>query len=358
MTHIENLLKKGRRNDIILFFFYAIVFLFVYGAMITNIGYNGDTLDHINHERLDTYRASGRWFHALWRWAIGKNPHTLAQGLTSCLFFSLSLVILTYVLRIKENSHKVFFGIIYIVLPQYAYVMDFIYQADTVAFGLTCVAISTYFIDKQGVRNYLYSIIFLIISLAIYQSLILNFCTIIMLLVYNAIDNESDERAKLLLKKSISCTLCSLAIYYCISNLIIYLIYTKPETVRFLEAYRASFNNTAKFLFSGDIYGLLGAGYGTIRVLIATLLYPRTYAGEWIYITGYIPLIFLLFSIIKKKHTTFRKSAQICILILIWIMPFFLIIAFLNPWAIASHNRLCEPLSLACLWIIGIRVIQ
>ena len=324
--------------------------------MITNQGYNGDTLDHINSERLDTYRASGRWFHALWRWAIGTNPHTIAQGLTACLFFSLSLVIVTHVLQIQKNIHRIIFGLIYLILPQYAYVMDFIYQADTVAFGLTSVAMAAYFIKKKGGQNYFFSLIFLIIALAIYQSLILNYCTIIMVLVYNSTKYRGG--GVFLIKKSTSCVLLALIIYYCLSKFIIYLIDTKPEVVTFLETYRASFNNTSKFIFNGDIYGFVKAGYLTVKHMIKTLIYPRTYAGEWIYITCYIPLILLIKNIAKQEITSLKKIALFFILIGIWIMPFFLIIAFLNPGAMASHNRLCEPLSLACLWMLSIQIIH
>ena len=38
----------------------------------------------------------------------------------------------------------------------------------------------------------------------------------------------------------------------------------------------------------------------------------------------------------------------------IWILPFSLIFVFLNPDSMHPHNRLGEPLALACLWILAI----
>lgn len=351
-------IKKSEKEDIKLFCFFMVVFLIIYGAMLTKLGYNHDELELLNAKDPYTWCvAMGRWFFALWKWIIGFNPNSFTFGIISSVFISLSLVILTKSLALGNWCTKAVFGIIYLVQIQFAHTMEFSFQIDVVSFGLVLTACSTILIQKKGVVNFIYSVVLLSLALATYQSLILNFCIILLFLLHKAVSNSDWKAAKALLFKLILCSLSALTLYYVTVKLSIILTNTSSDTVAAAKLYQSSLNTAGK-IGLWNIKGLIGQLIFTLPDFTKTLIYPQSYQGEWVYSTALIPLSALFITIFKQKEQLIKKACQIFIMAGIWAAPFLLILAFLNPNAMLPHNRMGEPLALACLWTLAIPKIK
>lgn len=359
MTFSESLnyLHKIKKEDIKLFVIFSVVFLFIYGSMFMKIGYHPDELDTINSTSLALYRGTGRWFHALWRWATGMNPHAWAQGCTSCLFLSLSLVILTKALHLKDFVTKVVFGLVYLALSQFAYVMDYIFQADSVAFGLVCIALSSCTIQQKGYASTFWSLLLLTIALGIYQSLIINFFIVVLVLVYRGVSESTWKSMMPLIVRGITCSVLALVVYYFICKISVLLIHTPSEVIETANKYQGEFNIVSKIGYS-NINGLMGQFLYTLKELGCTLVCPGLYDGEWMYTTAWIPLVCLFVCIFKSDGHLLNKAGRVCLLVCIWVMPFLLCLVFLNPDAQGDHNRLGEPLALASLWVLALPSIR
>ena len=351
-------IHKAKKEDIKLFSFYAIIFLIIYGAMITKFGYNHDELTMMTSQSYAAgFRASGRWFFALWKWLIGAIPTPFTYGCAATIFISLSLVILTKSIHFSTIYSKAVFGVIYLIQFQFAYVMEYSYQVDVVALGMVFLAYASWEIQKEGALSLSISTLLLMLSLAIYQSLILNFCIVILVLLYNHLYASDIKAFHKLFLRFIICCICALALYFLTSKLSIILISTPPAVIEAIKDYQSQFNIAGQIGID-NINGLIFQFIYTVYEYAKTLIFPNAYEGEWIYTFAILPLLILFIHTFKQKRSILQKIQISLILIGIWIMPFFLNLIFLNPNAMWAHNRLGEPLALACLWHLAIPIIR
>lgn len=235
--------------------------------------------------------------------------------------------------------------------------MQYSFQMDVVAMGMLFIAYASYKFQENGALNLFVSIIFLTLSLAIYQSLILNFCIIILTILYNRLNESGIRVFRESLLKFIICCLGSLTLYYVTCKLSVVIVPTSQAVISAAEKYQSEFS----FFTQKEHYNvseILTQAYYTARSYARNLILPNTYQGEWIYSCAILPLTILLFNTFKQKRAFSEKTFLSLTLIGIWVMPFFLILAMLNPLAMGAHNRLGESVALSCLWMLALPHIQ
>lgn len=147
----RDLCDFAQRNRSLFLLTLAVGF-FVYGYEITNFSLSIDEewalLDGVSAN----YLRQGRWGIALLKHTLfpeGLIPFFSAA--VSVVFLSCTAVLLQRIFRLKGDSRYVF-CLLFIVFPQFAYQMEFLMQADCVAFGML-TSVFSYMLFKRFVTK-------------------------------------------------------------------------------------------------------------------------------------------------------------------------------------------------------------
>lgn len=165
-----------------LFLLTLAVGFFVYGYEITNFSLSIDEewalLDGVSAN----YIRQGRWGIALLKHTLfpeGLIPFFSAA--VSVVFLSCAAVLLQHIFRLKGFS-RYLFCLLFIAFPQFAYQMEFLMQADCVAFGMLASVFSYMlfqrFVAKKKIHYFLSALCIYAFSVSCYQSIIFFPCVI------------------------------------------------------------------------------------------------------------------------------------------------------------------------------------
>lgn len=170
---------QGNRT---LFLLTLAVGFFVYGYEISNFSLSIDEEWALLHGVSTNYISQGRWGIALLKHTLfpeGLIPFFSAA--VSVIFLSCAAILLQHVFRLKGYS-RYLFCLLFIAFPQFAYQMEFLMQADCVAFGLLASVFSymlfTYFIAEKKTGYFLAALCVYAFSISCYQSIIFFPCVI------------------------------------------------------------------------------------------------------------------------------------------------------------------------------------
>lgn len=165
-----------------LFLLTLAVGFFVYGYEITNFSLSIDEewalLDGVSAN----YIRQGRWGIALLKHTLfpeGLIPFFSAA--VSVVFLPCAAVLLQHIFRLKGFS-RYLFCLLFIAFPQFAYQMEFLMQADCVAFGMLASVFSYMlfqrFVAKKKIHYFLAALCIYAFSVSCYQSIIFFPCVI------------------------------------------------------------------------------------------------------------------------------------------------------------------------------------
>lgn len=211
---------KYTRN---LLFISIMACLVVYGFEIFNFSMS------IDEEFMDNTKSTialGRWGHAFLRYYFLPEPFApFFTHLIAIVFFSISAVIITMSIE-TSFKNKIALVILFVSYPQFAYQMAFANQSDTVAISYLLSALSVYTYKKSGFKllslSSACSVVALIFSVSIYQSVITLPITISMVVISFLIINKeiNAKQSIVILSKFVLLCIVSIVIYKLLSVII------------------------------------------------------------------------------------------------------------------------------------------
>jgi len=162
------------QDDIMVFITAVLALVIVYGYELTHFTMSADEEFYDNYEQTI---ALGRWGHALIRKFILPEPYApFFTTLLSILFMALSVVVVAKTMKLLPKE-SVVLALFFVAMPQFAYQMQFSNQSDTVSLGILSSCLATYLFIcrplKKYILNHICAFFLLILSLSIYQSIII-----------------------------------------------------------------------------------------------------------------------------------------------------------------------------------------
>lgn len=344
---------RNREKSITLaieFAIYLLLFLFVYGAMLHKYGYHWDETLDFQGGGMDTYLVNGRWGLAIWRYVFGIGPVVWPAGCIVCVMLSFFLVLVSKLLEINSFVYKVAFGMLYVLIPQYAYMMSYSMQSDAVAFGLFLMATAVFFIIKGGWQSILLSVLLFAFSVGVYQTLALTFVALTAIVfIHKCLKNELYDLSFLI--KGAVVSILGMFLYLVIRYSVEIFCPVDSNVLNWVKEGQAnmcnhSWNSLSEFLLYLIHYS---------KEVVITAVYTNSFSGENIYSCAMIFLCVLLFVVWKKKGLdNIGRIFVSFMLLFVWVVPFLMILVMGNVWPCLPHTRLTEPLVFASLGIMSL----
>lgn len=176
---------------------------------------------------------SGLWEVTLGRWGI-QIIDLLRGGLVSrflitvfCIFaLSITTMLIVKMLKIKKYIIIALTAVLMVVIPQVAETFMFIYCADSYCLAMLFSVLAVYFIyERKSIKHYIFSGLFVIISLSLYQSYIGVTVALCMILpIIKLLDREDKKEVLKDILKSIIIVAIVMLIYYGITRIILYIL--------------------------------------------------------------------------------------------------------------------------------------
>lgn len=221
---------------------------------------------------------TGRWATSPIYWLRGSIVLPALTTLFSLVLFTLAILIILDLLRIKGTAFSVITGCVLISFPTITQYLTYFYMSDTFAFSMLAAVGSIWVLEKSSIKRkclrYPLAVLLLVISMSIYQSMVgVTVCLCMSILMLDIAD-ESLRIQLLLLKllKFLVYGVVSVAMYFIVANLVCALLHVS------LAEYRGI--NTA-FTFSNlHILNMLGTLYRTFFAFyFSDSYYAYTYWG-------------------------------------------------------------------------------
>lgn len=169
---MDKLNKRLKDNPIYFHWIVGLIALASYGYMISNFVINNDSIERVagaNEERLKV----GRFLlETIYEVLFNNTLHPALNILGGVVFLMIGSYLIIKILNINNYIQKI---LIYLIILSYpAFVFFVAYGNDFFAYNLAFLfAVSSiYFLEKNGIKNKIISVLFLIASLGIYQALL------------------------------------------------------------------------------------------------------------------------------------------------------------------------------------------
>ena len=308
---------------------------------------------------MNNYFKAGTWETSLGRWAI-PIIDTLRGGLVSNVlitFFCILVLTITTILivklfKIKNKKIIILISILMVTAPQFAETLMFIYCADSYCIAMLLSVLAVYYIYKESsIKNYLFSAICIIFSLALYQSYIgvtVSLCIIIPII--DLINREDSKKVLKNIGKSILIGIISALSYYLITKLILLI----------------TGNNLAEYGGANEMgismfYNLLPEILSTYKTFFGyffgeNIIYNQYWHRDLInFIILMITIVNIVFIIIQNK-TYNKKTSIIILIILLTILP--IGINIINIIAPERNSNLLMSMSYVLIYIFALKIIE
>ena len=336
-----------RKNDIIVFACLFFVYLYIYGGVFSYLSYNSDEMLDFYGYGTYTYLAFGRWGLAAWRLLVGEGPATWTVGITAGIFLVASILVQVRILKLSNTLMQIVYGVLYLSVFQFAWQLSYSMQGDAVAGAMLSVSIAAYltlFSGKYIVRC-ISAVCFLTFGIAVYQNLFLNYVILILLfLLRNMISRENRFLWGTLFLSGIICGI-SLVLWLLVKFLILYFADIPESVILYCNGY-----NSAMIGWGGTIVQMLLCIGHCFKEMCFMAAWPNSYDGEWIYAFSLIPLLIFFVIVLRLKTTCFFKAIAIFFSVVVYLLPFVLILILCKVWPLRPWVRVSEPLAFAGIW--------
>lgn len=344
---IDGQLKFATENKAhLLFLIFFLAHLFVFMPMFARHGYRWDEILDFTGAATDTYVANGRWMQAILRIILGEGVHPWTSPILACVVLSATSVMQCMIFRWGSFYHSMAYGIAAVILYQYAFVMQYAHQSDTIAIGMLLSTIAVqYLIEKGFSWKTLVGILFIGLAISIYQSL--GLYVVALLLIWGILECSRGEGRKAygVAIKSIGAIMIALAMWKIGKECS--LMFISEETKECYEYAQTSMANS-----SGILEAPLGYTLHYMLLTIKHCVIPE-FKMEWLYGLTALPVLLIIIATFRLQNTKILKLAIIVGALALWILPFTMILALGNEWPCKPHTRIAEPIAFAGLWSIA-----
>lgn len=344
---IDGQLKLATENKAhFLFLIFLLVHLFVFMPMLARYGYRWDETLDFTGAATDTYVANGRWMQAILRIILGEGVHPWTSPFLACVVLSATSVMQCKIFRWGSFYHSMAYGIAAVILYQYAFVMQYAHQSDTIAIGMLLSTLAVqYLIEKGFSWKTLAGILFICLAISIYQSL--GLYVVALLLVWGILECFRGEGRMVysVAIKSIGAVIIALALWKIGKECS--LMFISEETRECYEHAQAIMSNNSDILKAP-----LGYACHYMLLAIKHCVIPE-FKMEWLYGLTALPVLLIIIATFRLQNAIILKLAIIVGVLALWILPFTMILALGNEWPCKPHTRIAEPIAFAALWSIA-----
>lgn len=334
---------------VILFFF---IYMAVYGLAIFRFGKSVEDCGHIllpGSEMVWSYFAATRWMLAIWRWLFGGSI-PFASGIVAGLILSISVLLQTYLFKLKEKLPIITYAVFYFCCMQWCYVMRYAMLSDAMAFGILCATLAAILL-REPAPHHKSACMLLAVSLGVYQTLGFYFIALWLAAELAHADDSGQSPPLKRLLAGIGVCAGGVVIWFALNKLFIIVSGCPQRWLNAAAAYNANQTNWPQ---------LLSCDLGTFpravahHILEEGVRFPllclagQKHIGQWIYTTSLIPLLILTIGYWRHmpRKKAFLMSFYAASLVYV---PLCIALALLWSWA-SPRVMVAEPLAVAALW--------
>ncbi len=211
---------------------------------------------------LGTTVTSGRWGLELFK-LLGFNVSVpWLYGLTNILLIAISVCIMCSVVKIKEPVLQFLLGAVFVSASSIVDIFTYMFTSCVYMIALFCSVIAIYLIKISGVKNLILSVILMMLSVSLYQTMITMSCGLFLLLMMGEVMDENQNIREYIKKIFIFLIVTSVALctYYLINTL-------------FLILYDAELGEYATDRISFSVVDLFGKIVNIYKIFIKTWFY-------------------------------------------------------------------------------------
>lgn len=354
---IESIGKRvqaSSHRNLLIWGAYMLIFVFVYGAMLVRTGLHWDeTLDFYGGG-METYVANGRWGVLLWRHLFGTGIAVWTAGVIAGLLLTLSLVLQTRLFKIENVGLQLLYGALSLSVVQFAFQMDYFFLCDASAFALLAATLATLILENGGRKQMWIAAGLMVLSVAVYQCIVLNFFVLVMLLILKDLLHGEPLRLKRRVLGMVGICIAAVLGWIAIRIPVQMCIPVHPDTQSFCDAYLTKFTHTQQ-LFSSEWYIYLS---DKLYTMLGLALVPFSYVGEGVYFSIMAPMVLMLSYIVLKVKGGGRKVLGVSLIAGLWLAPFSLYLVTGNLEIFHPHTKLAQPVVFAAFWLIAVSLVR
>ena len=343
---------KQRKFNLPLFGVILTIYLIIYGSISLRIGRHWDEVLDYNGDAYGTYFAGGRWVTGAYRYLTGSWEHPAVSSLLAGIIIALLLTVQCETGCFKRTWQKLAFATIYLGCVQWASMLRFSIQTESIAIGMCCASISAWLCFKPGWKSAVLAILLLAIALGAYQTLAMYFAVAWLLLrLLNM--QRGPEGYSLKPWVRLACiSIGGIIVWNGIFRLTLpFISQTDLDYVQRYQEGMTQWGDMSNFSLKSQVLCL--SHYFKYTILSALGIGEETY---WLFATALVPVCGLLYRAGRHIHKWARWEFCVNVL-LIWWLPFCTSVLVLSYQGF--RTALAAPLSLAGLWaawFVGIKL--
>lgn len=343
---------KQRKFNLPLFGVILTIYLIIYGSISLRIGRHWDEVLDYNGDAYGTYFAGGRWVTGAYRYLTGSWEHPAVSSFVAGIIIALLLTVQCETGCFKRTWQKLAFATIYLGCVQWASMLSFSMQTETIAIGMCCASISAWICFKPGWKSAVWAILLLAIALGAYQTLAMYFAVAWLLLRLLNIRGNSEEYSLKPWVRLACISIGGIIVWNGIFRLT--LPFISQADLDYVQKYQEGLTQWGDLgENSVKLQVLCFAHYFKYTILCALGIGKETY---WLFATALVPVCGLLYQAMRRFHKWARWESCVNVF-LIWWLPF--CTSMLVFSAQGFRTALAAPLSLAGLWaawFVGIKL--
>lgn len=319
--------------------------MLLYGTVCMRMGLHQDEILDWEGTQSGLYLAIGRWGVAAWRAIFASGSCYWVAGVVAGIMISATICLLSSMLHLAEPWKKAVLAAFYLGCIQFSFMLHHSFQSDVLAAAFLCCALSNWLLLKGGLLRFLLAACLLIFAFGTYQATIFYFLSIwISLQLRKKLLNDHPPVLFNFLQLTLLVILSFIG-YYLIKSITVHFPCVSPEDIGTATAYQSSLSGWRDFL-EADAKGKWDMAILCFQLYFWNLL-GRLYSGQWVYVSTFIPVTYLLLYWLKKFPIK-KTFYPILMTVALWVMPYSLGALLLHQQHPAT--AIAEPVSLACLW--------
>lgn len=332
----------NKYTETILYFF---LYMLLYGTVCMRMGLHQDEILDWEGAQQGFYISLGRWGIAAWRAFFSKGTCYWTAGVVAGMMISATICLLTSMLQLAESWKKAVFAAFYLGCISFSFMLHYSYQCDVLAAAFLCCALSNNLLSKGGILRYVLAVCLLTFAFGTYQATVFYFISIWLALQLRKYQLGNHGNILYSLLQLIILSIISYIACYIIYEIALLFPCVSPEDIHTANTYLSSLSGVRDFL-EADAKGKWDMVLFCFQLYFWNLL-GRLYSGQWVYVSAFIPVTYLL--LYWSKNLPIRKAfLPILMTGALWIMPYSLGVLLLHQQD--PRTFIAEPVSLACLW--------
>lgn len=193
MDLFNKLWNKISANEKLCFFSALFFAFFTHTYMLTNKFSNGD--DACNFQGVGVASELGRWFLPRLNKVTVTESNPWFNGILTLVLLSIACVFIYKTLELQRKISAILLSAIVITFPSLASTMSYMFTMDLYAFGLLFSVIAAYLMSRNNKSLILPAIIFLVLSMGLYQAYICFTITLLLMVMVSDLLKDSSENA-------------------------------------------------------------------------------------------------------------------------------------------------------------------